>query len=121
MLSGYRYLWVIVFPSLNQSFLTINMMQDRVIRNKNVYICIFGLVAMSINPFEALMRYLISTMTLADFVSENGAHAITPACNNIDGMINIDSFLGITASLIAWWLVMPFIILCQKYLCRKLF
>jgi hypothetical protein len=94
-------------------------MKGNLLYNRNAYLCMLGLVAMSVNPFEGLMRYLMALMTLSDFVSDRGAHAITPACNNIAGMKNIDSFLGYSSTLIAWWLVMPFVYIMSEILVPK--
>ena len=120
MLSGYQYLWVIVFPSLNQTFLNLNFSKkEGLLSNQNVYLCLMGMALISINPFEGIMRYLMTFMTLADFVKDNGAHAITPACDNIEGMKNFDSLLGYSSSVIAWWLLMPFIYIMSEVLVPK--
>jgi hypothetical protein len=119
MLSGYQYLWIIVFPSLNQTFLNFNFLKGNIIRNRNAYLCFLGVAAMSINPFEGIMRFLMNVLTLTDFVATNGAHAITPACDNISGLEKFDSLLGYSSSVVAWWLVMPFIYIMSEVLVPK--
>jgi hypothetical protein len=109
VMSGYQYLWLIVFPNLNQSFLKKNIL----IKTKerfawiNLLSCFIGEIVMSVNPFEAIVRFLMTTVTLGRFFENNGGHRITPACDTIEGMENLDSALGISSTIVAWWLIMP--------------
>lgn len=143
--SGYQFLWNITLPIVNQTvFNAMLIKRSAHLENINVdegdnnlgrkkrknvtslwedrsklYACLIGTMFLSLNPFQSVLRYLMTFVSLADFIENNGVHRISPACNHIAGSENWDMYLGYTSSLIAWYLFLPIIYMFSEILVPK--
>jgi hypothetical protein len=109
LMSEFLHIWHILFPNLNHSMLLNNLHVTNWVRSQsskllNRVLHIVSIVLLYVNPFEVFLRYIMRLVKFSQFFEMNGGHRITKACNIF---CNFDTLLGVTASLVVWWLVMP--------------
>ena len=112
LMSGYQYLWMIIFPNLNSSFLKMNLLLRRSNDSLlNPLLCLIGVIGMSINPFEAFVRFLMTLGKLQRFFENNGSHSITPSCDDvvIFGFHGIHTLLSVNSTVLVWLLLLPLV------------
>jgi hypothetical protein len=130
LMSGYQYLWLISFPNLTYAFLKKDILSSDISTTRlqlmrrtrvwwNIILCFLGVMLMNINPFEGIVRYLLTLVSVTSFFTNQGIHRSTKACNSITGMNNIDLVLSIASSLVVWWILIPFTYILSELLIPK--
>lgn len=106
--SDYQYLFNILLPNINQSYLMNSLEQGNFFQNRYVYYCLIIMGFNALNPFQISLRYAIGYVNVATFgQNRHLAHEITPSCDMTPSAPYFDSILGYGSSIIAWWLILP--------------
>ena len=77
----------------------------------------FGMLqVMGIDIFQGFLQYCMSSLTIISFFADNGKHAYSPECNNVDNYKEFDSLIAGLASGEFWLLVLPAVYEISKLL-----
>jgi hypothetical protein len=88
-----------------------------IIQYAKVTLGTFAVIQMTnFDLFQGFLQYLMSCLTLATFVADNGLHPYSPQCNNVDGYENFDTYIALASSIQAWMLFLPFFYEISKLL-----
>ena len=82
--ANYQLLWTITFPSLNIEYMSyLSEVSKNILKEPTFYICIVMTLINSFNPFQAILRFLMTYVVLGSFVADSGMHAVTTSCDAI--------------------------------------
>ena len=101
-----------VFERLNmkivRAIFTYNLKIDY--REQTVVICALFVIFSEMRPVDKILQLLMSLLNFRSFVSDKQyylAHAKTDACNSVQGVPNMDSFIAYTTSALFWYMMIP--------------
>ena len=58
--------------------------------------------------FQTSLQYIMSLVTVGVFISDNGIHETSVACNSVKGFENFDTYIAIIASTVFYLFLLPF-------------
>lgn len=118
--SDYQLFFNVTLAGLNKSFLSSNLVKGGAWKNRNILMCLFVIFLLSINPIQIVLRYALGFVSISTFTrKDHVAHQTTQACDNIRGVPKLDSILGYTATIMAWWLIIPTIYIVSEVVVTK--
>eukprot|EP01034_Spumella_vulgaris_P024040 gene24040-30337_t len=118
--SDYQMLLNVTLPGLNQSFLTNNIVKGN-IWHRNIFFCLCVMTVNSLNPFQIALQYCMNYVNITKFGKRYYVtHDVTQSCDHIPGAQMLDSFLGDTSSIFAWWLVLPALYIMSEVLVPRI-
>jgi hypothetical protein len=68
---------------------------------------ILAYIAGNLDFFQTALLAVVSFVTLNKFVEDEGVHSYSKSCNQVHGYVDVDRVLALSASVLAWILLMP--------------
>ena len=83
------------------------------------YLCLqvsIAVISAHTDFFQTALLGVVSCVTLNKFVEDKGFHKFSPACNQVHLYVGVDHILAVSASIVAWILLMPAVYTLSKVL-----